>query len=271
MQFFENLLNDHWILTSLLFVGITVFMVSVASHFIRKYIHSNILKQHHELAGFIIATLGVLYAVFLGLTVTDVQKQNHDIKSRVNKEAYLTADLIRFARNLNDPARREIQQGVRTYLKSIIDDEWKLLGEKKESPKTLEKFKDLWIPIYNYQVTSTQDGYWFSSCLEILTHLNSARLERIYTSWTSLGIISWLNLIIGALTLISLLLFFGTENTRAQFALNALFVGALTFMVLSIFLLSSPFNPPEPLKPKAYEMVYNHYSESLEHTSPQKI
>ncbi len=255
-----DLLN-HWALVSLLFVALAILIVSILSYFVRKYIHSDILKQHHELAGFVIMTLGVLYAVFLGVTATNAQKQYNEIDSKVNREAYVTADLIRFTKNLADPDKEKIQDGIKLYLKSVIDDEWKLLGEKKESPKTLEKLNELWKSIYGYQVSSAQDGYWFSQCLTILSQFNNARLERIYTSWETLGTLAWLNLIIGAITLICLLLFFGTENVRAQLALNALFVGILSFMMFSVFLLNRPFDPPNALSPKAYEMVYNHQFE----------
>ena len=113
------------------------------------------------------------------------------------------------------------------------------------SAKTLKKLRDLWKSIYAYQITSTQDGYWFAQCLSVLSQFNNARLERIYTSWETLGTLAWLNLIVGAISLICLLLFFGTENVRAQLALNALFVGILAFMMFSVFLLNRPFDPPQ--------------------------
>ena len=79
---------------------------------VRKYVHSDILKQHHELARFVIATFGVLYAIFLGLAPTNVQEEYHEIRSKVNKEANLFATLAKMSLSLKSPAREEVQRQI---------------------------------------------------------------------------------------------------------------------------------------------------------------
>jgi len=266
-------LSQHWIILCFSLVVGSIVIFNVVFYFIvRKYIHFDILKKHHDLAGFVITTLGVLYTVFLGLTVVNAQNQKNEISSRVNEEAYLAANLIRFVSALPEQQKIQVQQGIKGYLKSVVEDEWLLMGLKQESPKTLEKLEEFWAPLYEYRPSNVRDRLWFSQCLEILTKFNSARLERIYTSWESLGSISWAVVIVGALVIISLLLFFGTENLVAQFIMNSLFVGYFAFMIYAIYSFDNPFNPPQAITPKAYEVVYNYYTEEPnEHKSPEEI
>ena len=152
-----------------------------------------------------------------------------------------------------EEVRNKIRKGVKEYLKSVIEDEWALMADKKESPDALKKLEKLWELIYALKVKDEQKRLWFSQILDVLTQFNSARLERIYTSWDTIGILAWSTVIIGAATIIIFLSFFGTENFLAQLLINSLFVGMLSFMIYVIYSYDDPFNPPQKINPKAYE------------------
>lgn len=238
-----------------IFLGLLVFTI------IRRCVHHDILKKHHDLAGFIIGTLGVLYSVFLGFTIVHAQDRYAQITSQVNKEAYLSADLYRIA-GIFPEKKEEIRNAIGAYLKSVIEDEWPLMSQKKENLETLKKLEDLWKPFYNLRLKSEEDKIWFSQALQLLFDFNSARLARIYSSWNSLSVFSWIALIVGAIILVSLLFFFGTENKRAHFVLNSLFIGYIALMIFTVYTFENPFEPPQAIQPKAYEIVYNYYHEN---------
>ncbi|MCI0382223.1 MAG: DUF4239 domain-containing protein [Chlamydiae bacterium] len=251
----------NWIFSCLLFVfGSIAFFIPVF-FIVRKFVHFSVLKKHHDLAGYVITSLGVLFSVLLGFTIVSTQNNFSKIKERIDNEAYLAADLIRIARSFPEQVRKKIETGIKAYLKSVIEDEWKLMPYKKESLKTLEKLEEFWKPIYEYNPQSEKERIWFNQALDVLTQFNSARLERIYTSWESLGTLSWLALISGSITLVTFLFFFGTENTLAHLLMNSLFIGYFSLMIYVIYALDNPYRPPQILTPKAYEIVYNYYSE----------
>lgn len=131
---------------------------------------------------------------------------------------------------------------------------------KKESPVTLLKLEKMWEPFYGFQPKTKKEELFFSQALNTLNDLNSARLQRIYSSWDSLGSLSWLALITGAAVLIFFLFFFGTENHFIQFVISALFITYLIFMIFVIWALDNPFRQPQMIEPRAYEVIYNYYS-----------
>ncbi len=264
-------LTSSWIALCLTIVLVAVFVSAGIFLVVRGWVRTGTLRKHHDFAGFVIATLGTLYSVFLGFTIVGSQERQGHILEKVNKEAYLCGDLYRATAAFGEPIRGKAQGAIKEYLKSIVVDEWPLMGEKKESPLTLEKMEGMWAEYYKFQPGTEVEKIWFGKTVNILLDLNSARLERIYSSWESLGMISWIALILGGVVLLSLLFFFGTENFWAQLSINTLFVGYFAFMIYVVYALDNPFREPQIIQPKAYQIIYNYYSENpREFVSPEE-
>lgn len=240
-------------IAGLIFFGIFVFFV------VRRYFHHELLKKHHDLAGFIFATFGVLYSVFLGFTIVNSQDHYGQIISQIDQEAYLSADLFRMAFPLPEKIRVQMQNGITEYIKSVIEDEWPLMYKKMESPITLKKLEEMWVPYYSFTPGTEHEKLWLTESLRVLVQYNSARLKRIYSSWDSLGGLSWAALVSGGIILMSFLFFFGTENAFAHILMNSVFIGYFGFMLFVVYSLDNPFRPPQKINPTAYEVVYNYY------------
>ena len=256
--------TDYWWIVPCLAIILGAILIAAASFFlVRRIVPFEVLKKHHDLAGFIIGTLGTLYSVFLGFTIVNSRDRLEQITSRVNKEAYLLGNLSTITDILPADIQKPMQQSIKAYLYSIIEDEWPLMKDKKENPETLEKFRQMWKTYTNFKVQTPMDEIWFADVLNILLDLNSARLERIYTSWETLGVLSWAALILGAVALFILLFLFGTENVTAHLLMNSLFISVVTFMIFVVYSLDNPFRPPNPIQPTAYKIIYTyHFQES---------
>ncbi len=229
---------------------------------LRKFSHVDVMKKHHELAGYVISTLAVLYSIFLGLTATNAQKSHSQIVSRVNKEAYMLADLLMLTRSMPPDESVPLQKGIKLYIKAVVEDEWKLMEERKESPEALKRLSEFTSLVYKYKPDKNTEQLWFSEFLSTFSRFNSSRMERIYSSWESLGTLSWIVVISGAVVVGCSLLFFGTENRKAHILLNYLCIAYLTIMIFVIQAFNNPFSGPERITPKAYEVVFNYYNES---------
>jgi hypothetical protein len=71
-------------------------------------------------------------------------------------------------------------------------------------------------------------------------------------------------LIGGALVICSFLFFFGTENSRVHIIINALFIVYIALMIYAVALFNDPFRSKGGIKPNAYRIVLNYYSEDRE-------
>jgi hypothetical protein len=265
-------MSNHTIILLVSILMITIIVFNLFFLLIRRWIHIDVMKKHHELAGYVISVLAVLYSIFLGLTAANAQQSHEKIISKVDKEAYLLADLLMITKSFPEAEGEKIQKTIKSYIYSVIVDEWRLMEYKQESPKTLQKLDEFMKPIYSYNPKSTDSELWFAEFLSILSKFNSSRLERVYSSWDSLGAVSWMVVISGAVLIGISLLFFGAENLLAHIMLNSLFISYLVIMILSIFVFNYPFSGPEKISSRAYEIVYNFYNEDHKHIiSPERI
>ncbi len=218
----------------------------------------NMLKEHHEVAGFIVTTLGALYGVIIAFTIVGVQSQTINLRRGVNKEAYLAVDLFKASQGisaLEDPVYKTLFQ----YLESVVNQEWTLMPKGEEDPATLEKLKQLWNVYYSYRPKTLTEDAWLKQSLSTLQDLNKARMVRIYDSWDYLSALSWLALIVGGVVMIGFLFCFGSENTGFQAGINFAYTFFIIFLFMIVYQFNHPFIAPLKLGPKSYETVYNYY------------
>lgn len=262
----SGILLYSWPVVLIAIVFGVVCLSSITFVITRRRFHADVLKHNHDFAGFVFGTLGVLYSVFLGFTIINAQERFYDVSNQVKKEAHYCADLYRVSMHYPVEIKNTMHEGILNYMKSVIDDEWPLMGDNKESSKTLETLELMWKPYLAYTPMSDGDKIWFSETLRLLFDLNSARLGRIYSNFDSLSLLSWLALIIGGILIQSLLFFFGTQNPRAQLLINGLFVGYLAFMIYIVYSLDNPYQKPNYVSPKAFEVIYDYYIDRFNHS-----
>lgn len=107
-----------WAIFFLLTLSVALILSCTVIWVIHRYVHADILKRHHELAGYVIGVIGVLYSVFLGFTAANSQDNYEKIISQVNKEAYLCADLIRISARFLE--NENILLLINDYLHSVV-------------------------------------------------------------------------------------------------------------------------------------------------------
>src|SRR5207244_3612959 len=91
---------------------------------VRRSVELETLEAHQEVAGFIIAIVGVIYAVMLALVVIAVWEQFEGARAIVEREANQLAGLYRLTDALPAGARPRLRQGIADYTRIVVDDEW---------------------------------------------------------------------------------------------------------------------------------------------------
>src|SRR5450755_881426 len=80
--------------------------------------------EHNEVAGFIIAVVGVLYAVLLGFLTVIVWEHYAQSDERAGAEVDAATDIWRFGNLLPPPLPRRIRHDVDAYAVTVAHDEW---------------------------------------------------------------------------------------------------------------------------------------------------
>src|SRR5215217_477372 len=90
-------------------------------------------QQHNDVAGFIYAALGVIYAVLLALVVIAVFEEFQAANETVEQEANAVAEIFWLGHPLPEPEGTHIQELCRSYAEEVVHKEWPLM-EQGQAP-----------------------------------------------------------------------------------------------------------------------------------------
>ena len=91
-------------------------------------------QEHNDVAGFIYAVLGVVYAVLLAFVTIVVWEDFEEARSTAHSEANELAELFWLAKEFPEPEGERIQRLARSYAKVVVDEEWSLMEQGQASP-----------------------------------------------------------------------------------------------------------------------------------------
>ena len=125
--------SSSWVLSSLIVVIPAIFICLFFLWVIRKWIPIEDLKENHDVAGFTLGIIGVLYSVILGFTVVNEQTRYNDVLKTIHTEAVALADLYREAAFFPPSGRDAIRSSLRNYVDYVIKKEWGHSARKRTS------------------------------------------------------------------------------------------------------------------------------------------
>ena len=240
-------------LWGILLVGAMVLLAAAGTLLARRWVGVEVLKLNNEVAGFIYAVIGVVYAVLLGFTAIIVWEQYDKAQAVVEQEANELADLHRDAQTFPDDVRRELETRLRTYARSVVEKEWPAMVERKSSPEAWEAYNQLWRTYHLFQPENEHEKIWYAQSLTRMNQLGDQRRLRLLSS-RSEGVpgVMWVVLLGAGVVTIGFSFFFGTRNSTAQVLMTAGLAMTIALVLLSILAMQHPFAGITRVEPDAF-------------------
>lgn len=260
-----NLLESpSWVISSLFIVIPSILVCLALLWVIRKWVSAEELKANHDVAGFTLGIVGVLYSVILGFTVVNVQSRSNDVLQTIHTEAVSLADLYREAAFFPPEGRDAIRASLRNYVQYVIEKEWAHPTDQQINVQAHKIMEQIWNGYYQVELPDEKTKIWYQESISKLDAFMNARLSRQFNSWQHLGSMMWAILILGGIITICFMYFFGLERIHAQMLMTALLAGYISLMLYLVFCLDNVFSGPERITPDAYEQVvslFDHWDE----------
>ncbi|MCA1702252.1 MAG: DUF4239 domain-containing protein [Actinobacteria bacterium] len=223
--------------TALLGMGIVALAVAIAiagAVLVRRSVELSTLEAHHDVAGFILAVVGVVYAVLLAFVVIAVWEEFNEAQATADEEAVAVGSVYRDVLALGKkgvPAREALQ----VYAQSVVDADWQQMATyHREARQTNEALTRVWRALEGLQSPTTSDSPFYDDAIMRLHDASELRRERIAQSGSGVPTPIWGVLIAGALITVGFTYLFGVGNFRAQ----ALMLSALSSLIgLALFLI----------------------------------
>jgi len=243
-----------WLLC-ILFVLFTSLVSLSGLWLVRKLVPSEALRSSHDVAGFIIGIIGVMYAVVLAFVVIAVWEDYRQTDDTVMNEANAVGNLYRDCTGLQDSAAEIIKTDLRVYTQLVLDSEWREMEAGKESSKAWGSYNDMYLHIIHINPHSDREQVIFSALLDNLTKFSDIRRARITESKPYIPQMIWIILIAGSLIIIFFTYFFALENMRIQQLMTVMLSTTMALVLFMGVVFNYPFNGDFRIKPEAFERL----------------
>src|SRR5215211_2364139 len=119
------------IVYGVLVIGVVCLVALGGLMLVQRLVPATSRQPHNDVAGFIYAALGVIYALLLALVVIAVWEEYGAARETVEQEANAAADIFWLADRLPEPRGTHVQKLVRSYAEEVVHREWPLMEQGK--------------------------------------------------------------------------------------------------------------------------------------------
>jgi hypothetical protein len=243
------------IVQALVFMVGSVTLALLGLFAVRRRVSLEVQMEQNEVAGFFIAVLGVVYAVMLAFAVIAVWEDLDQARDGAEREANSVDDLYRTAEGLPDTIRIPLQEQTVAYARSVVNDEWPMLRQGRESTSSLSAMEGIWMLARRYEPNGSREEALYGKMLDEIQGINDERRLRLLASRVEIPRLIWGVLIGGGVVTVLFTYFFGLKNFRAQIAMTALYVVSIGFVLFLIASIDHPYRGSVSISPEAMELV----------------
>ena len=221
---------------------------------VRRWVGVDRLTLNNEVAGFIFAIIGVVYAVLLAFVVIAVWEKFSEGQTSVARESAAAAALFRYADG-PEPEAAKFHQDLLDYLRLTIESDWPAMASDSEDANTTAGLDAVYRAAMALNRAGTRSTADMSEVFTQVDNLTLTRRVRLHLATGLVPEIIWVTLFIGASLTVCFALFFGSPNVLAQLAMTSVLSVVLAAGLVVIIALDHPFSGPVHISPEAIEHV----------------
>jgi uncharacterized membrane protein YraQ (UPF0718 family) len=245
-----------------LVVAAFVVIAVVGLKLVQRLVPSQVRKQHNDVAGFIYAVLGVIYAVLMALVVIAVWEDFAVARDTVEREASELDDVFRLAHPLPDPEGRQLQELARSYAQVVVDEEWALMAQGRTSPRAWDLLDEMTLRFENVEVSTRAEQVLYGEALARINELADARNARLVEAGEGIPSVLWGVLVVGGISVVGFAYLFGLENTLVHKLMVAVLALIISLVLFTIGVLEYPFSVDVRVGPEPIELVLERFESS---------
>jgi hypothetical protein len=237
---------------------------------VQRLVPATIRKEHNDVAGFIYAVLGVIYAVLLALVVIAVWEEYGRARVTVESEANALAEIFWLAHRLPEPEGPHLQELARSYAEVVVDEEWPLMEQgrtplmerTRETPSGWVLIDEIRVTLQELEPRTVAEQELYAEGLDQVQRLADARRMRLVAAEESIPAVLWVVLVVGGLVAVGFAYLFGLENTWAHRLMVVSLAGVIALVLFTIGAMDHPFSGGARIGTDAFELVLNRFETS---------
>jgi hypothetical protein len=229
-------------------------IVAAALRITHRVIPHHRREPSNDVAGFIFAAVGVLYAVPLAFVVIAVWTNNDTAKTTTFQEANELAGIYWESRELPLPLGSQLEHDTLAYAHTVIDEEWPLLAHHQTSPTATQLVYDIRNTAFGFQPQNAQQQVMFDHLVTHVDNLAEQRRARINQAGDSVPGLLWVVLIVGGVLTVAFTFLFGLYSSLAHTLMVLILAGLVVVSLLVVKEMSYPFSGTTRVGPEAFDV-----------------
>jgi hypothetical protein len=253
----------HTVVYGALVVGGVCLVALAGFELVHRLVPAQTRQQHNDVAGFIYAALGVIYAVLLALVVITVWEEYQAAAETVEQEANATAEIFLLGYELPEPEGAHVQKLAHSYAEEVVHHEWPLMASGKQPPLEQEAgtqtgwnlIDDLRATIHGFEPQTRAQQKLYAEGLNQVENLSNARRTRLIASEEGVPGILWAVLIFGGIATVGFTYLFGLESTWAHRLMVVTLAAVIGLVLFTVGALGYPFEGGARIGTGFFELV----------------
>jgi len=237
---------------------------------VRRTVPHERLARHTDVAGYVYAVIGVIYAVILAQVVIAAWDDYQDARAVADDEANAVLNLARLAQVWPDEDRERVEDALTAYARHVVDVEWPTMAQNQfDQSLHTSLVHDLWRAVNEAGARAEDLDPVYAASLQQLDALDEARRSRVLLGEDRLPEAMTLTLIIGAVVTVGFSYLFAVEDGWIQGLMTASLVTLVALLLLLEYQLETPYEGVSAIEPTAMELVRTEIDAGLVATGGQ--
>jgi len=207
----------------------------------RRLFPPHVMRDGHDATGNLLAIVGTLYAVLLGLVVVDAMVRFERAMDGVQMESNCLADIFLLAERLPVTQRERVQDHCRAYAREVVDLEWKAMEQARMSIAARRTALALARSLDDFEPQTEAQKTVYPELLEQMRQLWDARRDRGRMAEFGIPPVEWVALILGAMVTVFFAGLFSVTNLRLQMVITSLLALVIGLNLYLMSLYGYPF------------------------------
>lgn len=225
------------VIVSAIVVGGTVAALFLVDHFWSKELR----RAHNDIAGFLIAVVGIIFAVLISSLAITVMNRQDRAQALVIQEAETVSALDREARALDPSPGSPLTAAVKDYLDAVIDHEWDEMRMAQWPKAGNEAMAHLRLTVDGLQIDNLRQMVAVQALKAHLDKLSELRRGRGEIATTGVDRVVWVVVLLGAAATIAFAILFGVTHFAAHILMTCLFAFTMALAMIMIIAIDWPF------------------------------
>lgn len=259
------------LLQSIALVAGSLVLALAGMALVRRSTRLSVLEAHREIAGFVYATIGVLYAVLVAFVCIAAWERFAEARHTIAREADAVTSLYQLAQGFSAPEQQQVQAMVARYAQEVTDSEWDQMARGQESPQAAQALENLWHE-YAQLPQSDREQAGYRESLRQMSSLQEERGQRLEFASNVVPRVVWFVLIAGAVVTVAFTYLFGVRSAVAQSLITAAITLTVSGVLVLTFILDDPFRGDVRVTPNSFrsaqELMVKQSSQAQQGSAP---